>query len=149
MPPSLTSTISTQGFHFSVSTAVHITPEQNLSGCALHIVHKLDPHVYADQYELAQRPDYNFSLWGTSDLERPVSAVDSHGSTLLVSLPLFESAEHETTNVVLDVPLHARYGRPVQRPDAAFHTIHLAKPFGFFSCPSDGESSLDPLRTFK
>ena len=140
--PSLSCAISTQGFHFSLATTVHVGPQQDLAGCSLHIVHDLGPDVYADQYELAQRPDYNATLWGTSDLERPVSAVDPRGSVLLLTIDPSRLARQQDANVTLEVPLHARYGRLAETSDVAFHTISLKRPLGFFSYPADGESSL-------
>ncbi|KAH9946408.1 uncharacterized protein BXZ73DRAFT_95906 [Epithele typhae] len=118
---SLDSALQPQGFHFTVSTS-----------CALHVLHDLGPDVYADEYELAQRPDYTTALWGLSDLERPLSAVPPDGTVLLLTAGL-----RPGSSVTLDVPLHARYATPVSGDSAAYHTARLRRPLGFLSCPLD------------
>ena len=133
--PSLSSTISSQGFHFTLSTTVHIPASDERDKCSLHLLHVLDPHVYADQYELAQRHDYTTSYWGTFDLERPVSAVDSDQAVLLVSTELSQDVIGHHTNITLDVPLHARYGRPVSS-GTPYSSIDLKRPIGFLACSS-------------
>ena len=139
MASSLSSSLDPQGFHFSVSTTVRLGAHTDRSVCSLHILHDLPPHVYADQYELAQRPGYNSSLWGTADLERPVSAVDPRGSVLLLSVDGLHLSQLQHETVTLDVPLHARYGRPTERQDAPLHTVALRRPLGFFACATDSE----------
>ncbi|RDX45455.1 hypothetical protein OH76DRAFT_1486286 [Lentinus brumalis] len=134
---SLSSSVSAQGFHFTVSTTVSLASWQESDRCSLHVLYDLDPHVYADQYELAQRPGYTSVLWGTSDLERPVSAVDQAGSALLLTADTSQLLPGQAANVTLEVPLHARYGRPVAGPQDAFHKVELRRPVGFFACSLD------------
>ena len=134
---SLSSSISTQGFHFTVSTTVSVASWPDAGPCSLHVLHDLDPHVYADQYELAQRPGYSSSLWGTSDLERPVSAVDQTGSILLLSAEPSPFIPGHPANATLEVPLHARYGKPVAGAQDAYHMIELRRPVGFLDCSVD------------
>ncbi|KAI0747779.1 PIG-X [Daedaleopsis nitida] len=140
-PAALSSVISTQGFHFTLSTTVSVSASQDLDDCALNVLYDLDPHVYADQYELAQRPGYTTSLWGTSDLERPVSAVDPAGSILLLKADTSQHASGRDANITLDVPLHARYGRPA---DSAYYSIELNQPVGFFACSSRSIAPIPP-----
>lgn len=145
--PSLQSSIATQGFHFTLSTTVTVPAPHTLDSCSFYLLYDLDPHVYADQYELAQRPGYTSLLWGTSDLERPVSAVDQKGTVLLITADNIHVARKEMFNFTLDVPLHARYGRPTQFLDTSFHHIDLTRPIGFFACNLHSESELSHFRT--
>lgn len=140
----LTSSVSSQGFHFTLSTTVSNTHEQNADNCSLHILYELDPHVYADQYELAQRPGYSLLLWGTSDLEKPVSAVDPSGSVLLLTAHSYSLLQNGDTNVTIDLPLHARYPNPSTAAETPYHHISLQRPVGFFAC-SKGRSSESQL----
>ncbi|OSD02743.1 hypothetical protein PYCCODRAFT_1467438 [Trametes coccinea BRFM310] len=130
---SLSSRISGDGFHFTVSTTIHIPDTLDLTHRTLHVVHDLDPHIYADQYELAQRPGYSSVLWGTTDLEKPVSAVPQNGSVLLLTADTSHVLSGTPVNLTLEVPLHARYGRPVAGADEkdTFYHIHLRRPIGF------------------
>ncbi|KAI0332044.1 hypothetical protein GY45DRAFT_1247428 [Cubamyces sp. BRFM 1775] len=133
---SLSSSISSQGFHFTVSTTVSIPDTLDISHHKLHVVYDLDPHVYADLYELAQRPGYSSILWGTSDLEKPVSAVPSNNSVLLLTANT--SRVVVPANITLEVPLHARYGRPVaSHATDAFYRVSLQKPLGFLTTDVD------------
>ncbi|KAI0710425.1 PIG-X [Cerioporus squamosus] len=134
---SLSSSVSTQGFHFTVSTTVNVASSQESRRCSLHVLHDLDPHVYADQYELAQRLGYTSTLWGTFDLERPVSAVDQAGSVLLLTTDLSQLVPGRAANITLEVPLHARYGRPVTGVEDAYRKVGLRRPVGFFACSQE------------
>lgn len=136
---SLTSTLSGQGFHFTVSTTVYIPDSAGLDSRKLHVVYDLDPHVYADQYELAQRPEYSSTLWGTTDLEKPVSAVDAGGSVLLLTADTYRLGPSRPVNITLEVPLHARYGRPIAGATAhnATYRVSLKRPVGFFAVDVD------------
>ncbi|KAI0371825.1 hypothetical protein BV20DRAFT_941513 [Pilatotrama ljubarskyi] len=138
----LSSSISGAGFHFTLSTTVTVADSLVLDTQTLHILFDLDPHIYADQYELAQRPGYSSILWGTTDLEKPVSAVDPGGSVLLVTADTSRLV-HVPANITFDVPLHARYGRPVADVDAdgAYHHIVVKRPLGFLASNADGEHS--------
>ncbi|KAI1790705.1 PIG-X [Ganoderma leucocontextum] len=137
--PSLQSSLATQGFHFTLSTTLSVPIAHALDRCPFHLLYDLDPHVYADQYELAQRPGYTSLLWGTSDLERPVSAVDPKGTLLLITADNTHITREQNSNITLDVPLHARYGRPSQSSDTTIHHIDLKLPVGFFACVPDSE----------
>ncbi|KAH9901684.1 PIG-X [Cubamyces lactineus] len=144
----LSSSISSQGFHFTVSTTISIPDTLNISHSRLHVVYDLDPHVYADLYELAQRPGYSSMLWGTSDLEKPVSAVPTNNSVLLLTADT--SRLVVPANITLDIPLHARYGRPVaSRATNAFYRIILERPLGFLTSDLDHSVSVpEPLGSY-
>ncbi|KAI0781274.1 PIG-X [Trametes elegans] len=142
---SLSTSLSSQGFHFSLSTTLHFPDTLDWDGRKLHVVYDLDPHVYADQYELAQRPGYSSLLWGTSDLEKPVSAVDGQGSVLLVTPDMSQMVEKGPTNITLEVPLHARYGRPTAgNAKNATYRIVLDRPLGFFELEQSSGTELPP-----
>ncbi|KAL1947498.1 hypothetical protein VTO73DRAFT_13222 [Trametes versicolor] len=132
---SLASSLAGQGSHFTLSTTVSIPDPAYLEGRTLHVVYDLDPHVYADQYELAQRPGYSSVLWGTADLEKPVSAVDADGSVLLLTADASQLSLGQAANITLEVPLHARYGRPKAGASAhnATYSVSLKRPVGFFA----------------
>ena len=131
---SLSSAVSAQGLHFTLSTAIHVPIWRDYRECDLHVLYDLDSHVYADRYELAQRPGYVFSLWGTSDLEKPVSAPEINGSVLLLTVDIPEHAAARSENITVDVPLHARYAWPVSGPAPAYYPLALKRPIGFFAC---------------
>ncbi|CDO70580.1 hypothetical protein BN946_scf184636.g12 [Trametes cinnabarina] len=141
----LASSISGHGFHLTLSTTVTVPASSELAHRTLHVVHDLDPHVYADQYELAQRPGYSFLLWGTTDLEKPVSAVPQNGSVLLLTADTTIVPHHSPISITLEVPLHARYARPIAAADNqdAFYTVNLKRPIGFFA-EEDGTATEMP-----
>ena len=130
-PPQLSSSLNAQGFHFTLTTRLTPRAYPPAANCTLHLLHVLPPDVYADQYELAQRPGLSAeSLTGASDLELPVGAVDEGGSVLLLEV---REGVGEDGELVVDVPLHARYGRP--NLAGGYHTIQLERPTGFWACP--------------
>ncbi|EJF62513.1 hypothetical protein DICSQDRAFT_57442 [Dichomitus squalens LYAD-421 SS1] len=137
------SSLDAQGFHFTLSTIVNVSSRDD--HCTFHLLLELDPHVYADQYELAQRPEYTSLVWGDADLERPVSAVHPNGSVLLVTTHKHVTLRAQATNFTVDVPLHARYGRPTETSGAAFHPITLKHPIGFFACIDDSKWVCRPI----
>ncbi|KAI8998942.1 hypothetical protein BD414DRAFT_433285, partial [Trametes punicea] len=131
----LSSAISGSGFHFAITTTVSIPASPDAAKRKIHLVHDLDPHVYADQYELAQRPGYSAVLWGTTDLEKPVSAVPQNGSVLLLTADTSHLLPGQSADIILEVPLHARYGRPVAgvHQNQAFYRVPLKRPVGFLA----------------
>ncbi|KAI0637300.1 PIG-X [Trametes polyzona] len=148
---SLASSVSAQGFHFTVSTTINVPDASDLQRHTLHVVFDLDPHVYADQYELAQRPGYTSQFWGTTDLEKPVSAVNPNGTVLLLTADTSELNHSRPVNITLEVPLHVRYGRPIAGTDStnAFHHIPLQRPLGFLASKSNSVAEVpEALRPY-
>ncbi|KAH9914686.1 PIG-X [Fomitopsis serialis] len=131
----LSSSLSGQGFHFTHTANITLRDAAETANCTLHVLHVLPPDVYADQYELVQRPGFSSSLRGTSDLELPVGAVDSEGSVLLLDVELPERRE-DGLELVVDVPMHARYGSPTFGDEPGYYMIKPVPPFGFWACPS-------------
>ncbi|OCH95220.1 hypothetical protein OBBRIDRAFT_809924 [Obba rivulosa] len=136
---SLSSALSGKGFHVVHTTRVVL--DAPCPECSLHLVHDLPPHVYVDPYELAQRPGFTFTLEGSSDLELPVFAVDPAGSVLLLTVDV---PSKNTTELSVNVPLHARYGTPVADSGSPYETIPLKEPLGFWACPATGEHHAPP-----
>lgn len=134
--PHLSSSLTAQGFHFTLTTRLSPHARAPAANCTLHLLHVLPPDVYADRYELAQRPGLSAeSLTGESDLELPVGAVGEGGSALLLEV---REGTREDGELVVDMPLHARYGRPSE--GGGYHTIRLERPAGFWACPSSTPS---------
>ncbi|PCH38787.1 hypothetical protein WOLCODRAFT_149727 [Wolfiporia cocos MD-104 SS10] len=126
------SSLVAQGFHFTFSTEISVLDPGAAGNCSLHLVHVLPRDVYADPYELSQRPGYAASLNAPVDLELPVAAVAPADTilTLEVTAPPFRGAHA----VSVDVPLHARYGAPAAS-QPGYHTIALPSPRAFWACP--------------
>jgi hypothetical protein len=124
---------TTYGFHTTCSTHIIINDRADLRRCTCHLLYILPPRVFVDPYELANYRDfYTIKLSGNSNLELPVAAVDSKGSVLLLNVLLPKTGMQ---NVTVDVPLHLRYGEPVQ-PDAWDGSVKVPLPTGFWVCPS-------------
>lgn len=113
------------GFHPISASSLHV-PAQ-FRTCTYHLLYSLPPSVFVDKYELANyRSSYSFQLWGTSNLELPVFALEQSNSTLLLTV------EPSDEPIEVNVPLHLRYGSPAL--DSYVH-IKAPEPVGFFSCP--------------
>ena len=136
-----TSVSPSQGFHFIISDLISLNAVQSPlqdSNCAFYILHGFPSDVFIDPYELHQRvqdritPNF-VGLWGDTDLELPVAAVDlDRGSSILFgpfSPASFTTATAAPPDRLLDksrdkggagaaemleinFPLHARYPLP-------------------------------------
>ncbi|KAH9830977.1 PIG-X [Rhodofomes roseus] len=135
----LFSSLDARGFHFTYTTRLTLRDPARTADCTLHLLHVLPPDVYADQYELVQRPGFSVTVRGTSDLELPVGAVGSEGSVLLLDVEVEERREAEM-ELVIDVPLHARYGNPSAADKPELRSVQMDRPVGFWACPSSSES---------
>ena len=144
------------------------------SNCAFYILHGFPSDVFIDPYELNQRvqdritPSF-MGIWGETDLELPVAAMDrDHGSSILFGpfspaaaaspdhllLP-YKNEPKRTEMLQVDFPLHARYPLPrdITVPSGA-HThaeTHILVPTLLHVCERpahedrEGESELlDP-----
>ncbi|PVG02768.1 hypothetical protein CPB86DRAFT_750624 [Serendipita vermifera] len=97
-----------QGLHFMVHNAVPDKLEgYTPSKCNLFTLYRFSQDVFVDPYELEQRFQDGVlpksQVWGETDLELPVSAVEE-GSLVLLG-PL-------ATTLDFDLPIHARYPLP-------------------------------------
>lgn len=135
----LSSTLSTKsGFHTTYSTQISLTESKNLiPRCTVRLFYILPPRIIVDPYELANyKKSFTFSLSGTSNLELPVMAVNSNGSALLLNISLPKNFPLETQTVTIEVPLHVRYGEPLQSSKSDDGSVQLSWPTGFWTCPS-------------
>jgi len=131
----LSSSLTTRhGFHTTYSTHIIANDPADLARCTCHLLHILPPRVFVDPYELANYRDfYTIKLSGNLNLELPVTAVDSKGSALLLNVLLPMTGMQ---NVTVDVPLHLRYGEPVQLDAWDDGSVKVPLPTGFWVCPS-------------
>lgn len=134
----LSSTLSTKfGFHTTYSTQISVTEPERLSRCTVHLFYILPSRIIVDPYELANyKESYTFNLSGTSNLELPVTGINSGGLALLLNILLPTISPDDVQNVIIDVPLHVRYGEPLQRSKSNDGTVPLPWPIEFWSCPS-------------
>ncbi|KAF9807687.1 hypothetical protein IEO21_08124 [Rhodonia placenta] len=133
----LSTSVSGQGFHLTASSRIRVDDWSLVAHCSLHVLHVLPPDVYADPYELALRPAYSSRLHPASDLELPVAAVNHSDSVLILDV----HAPRTAPDVLVDVPLHARYGNPAP---ASYHPIALPSPLAFWACPSSARTLAHP-----
>lgn len=132
-----TSVSPSQGFHFIISDLISLNAAQSPvqdRNCAFYILHGLPSDVFIDPYELHQRvqdritPNF-VGLWGDTDLELPVAAVDpDRGSSILFG-PFYPASFTAATAappdhlldkggagaaemLEINFPLHARYPLP-------------------------------------
>jgi len=146
-----TSISPSQGFHFIISDLISPNAVQSPlqdRNCAFYILHGLPSDVFIDPYELHQRVQDRITpsfvgIWGDTDLELPVAAVDpDHGSSILFgpfspasvattappdrlvdkSQPRSGSAEM----LKIDFPLHARYPLPMNSTAPSSRRTHAA-----------------------
>ena len=120
-----------RGFHSTLSAGIAL--HKAAPGCSAFMLYTLPPSIIVDRYELADR-NITFELWGESNLELPVFAVDQSDVTLLLSAM---SAEPQLQEVVVDVPVHVRYGPPLSR-DTHYQSIEIHPPMCFWACPGTG-----------
>ncbi|KAF9583505.1 protease B nonderepressible form [Lunasporangiospora selenospora] len=157
-----------QTFHPHAITTIHsdpyITPTTN--GCDLYVLHVLPAGIFVDPFQLkGLAPEIGEStVFGETDLEKPVGVVDRWGSIVLVKaqpedslatsrwIPTdkpnieggkesSESTETEATSPyvsTIDIPMHMRYQPPVAGNDSATHVeVPLPWPVVAWGCPVD------------
>lgn len=131
-----TSVSPSQGFHFLISDHISLavqSPVQD-SNCAFYVLHGFPSDVFIDPYELHQRvqdrvtPNF-VGLWGDTDLELPVAAVDpDRGSSILFGP--FSSASFATAATAAaappDRPLEKR--QPPKRNAGAAEMLEINFP---------------------
>ena len=138
-PGNLSSTLDQHiGFHFSLATVLLYHRPAHCSSLHLHYV--LPHGLFVDPYELDLRTDaYTYSLSASPDLERPVSAVEHHETSL--QLTLAPSAVKDHGRLELAVPIHGRYGLPSYGPrEEAYMALKLPPPTAFWRCGESGTS---------
>lgn len=125
------------GFHFTLATAVAYDRPAACSGP--HLAYALPRGVFVDPYELDQRAHlYTYTLRAPPDLEKPLSAVDDGDASLQVHVAPASVGDRGEMHV--ELPLHARYGRPAHQPrDEAYAVVRMSPPTAVWRC---GESAL-------
>jgi phosphatidylinositol glycan class X len=135
---SLESTLTpANGFHSSYTTTIALAKDTLRPDCSLNLLHDLPAHVFVDPYELAHYQDaYTFRLLGTTNLELPVTAVAPSGSILLLNITLPSRTAPGDLTVAVQVPIHLRYGEPVEGGASGYYTEQVLLPLGFVACPT-------------
>lgn len=121
-------TMLARGFHTTLSTKIPLHARHEYASCNLFVLHELPADIIVDSFEL----DYHgfcFQFVGNTNLELPTSGVANESGWLLVAV------KPETDLVVVDVPLHVRYGVPREGHDPR-HVIQLPPPTCFWACTS-------------
>ncbi|KAI6043094.1 PIG-X [Pisolithus marmoratus] len=118
----------TRGFHSTLLARIALHDEDH--ACSTFVLYTLPPGVIVDRHELIDR-GVEFELWGESNLELPVFAVSQANSSLLLSVRPIASHVNE---VLVDVPVHARYGVPL-RGNKPRQLIEIPPPTCFRACP--------------
>ncbi|KAE9406059.1 hypothetical protein BT96DRAFT_915557 [Gymnopus androsaceus JB14] len=130
------------GFHrtFTTSITSKNTDWVSLveeSRCSMHMYYKFPVLVFVDPYELANYQNiYSFEHHGNANLELPVAAMDSNGTSLLLTLTSV------APQLEVPVPLHLRYGEISHSNSETHRTAEIAWPDLILSCPSPGKLPL-------
>ncbi|TFK46035.1 hypothetical protein OE88DRAFT_1668459 [Heliocybe sulcata] len=129
-----------QGFHSTVTTTVTLDGDTlDDPTCSLHATYSLPPDVFVDPYELSDQhhDSYTFNLTGLVDVELPVSAAPPEGQVLSLHL-ISPDSWKATSEVSVQVPIHARYGLP---SETGYHDIPLSPPQVVRRCLGTQQSS--------
>jgi hypothetical protein len=140
-----------QGFHFIISD--HISPNAVQSpvqdgSCAFYVLHGFPSDVFLDPYELRQRVQDRITpsfvgIWGQTDLELPVAAVDPDCGSSILFGPFFPASSAAgappdsllgkdqpksgaTEMLEIDFPFHARYPLPMNTTAPSSGRTHAA-----------------------
>lgn len=119
-----------KGFHTTLSTRISLHARHEYAACNLLILYELPSDIIIDPFELNDH-GLHFEFVGNTDLELPISAVGNEAGWLLVA------PEPEKEVVVVDLPLHVRYGVPGEGYNPR-HVIQLPPPTCLWGCPSSG-----------
>ncbi|KAF9297820.1 protease B nonderepressible form [Mortierella antarctica] len=145
-----------QTFHPHSITTIRSNPyiQKTTAGCDLHVLQVLPAGIFVDPFQLESlAPEIGEStVFGETDLEKPVGVVPGWGSLVLVKVQPEESAktsrwipseENATTNEktatytsTVDIPMHMRYQPPVAKEDPATHAqVAVPWPIVAWTCP--------------
>lgn len=117
--------MQTKGFHATLSTRISLHARPEYAECNPFILYELPPDIIIDSFELNDH-GLRFEFVGNTNLELPVG--DDIGWLLVAVDP-------EREMVVVDVPLHLRYGIPGKGHNPR-HIIQLPPPTCFWGCYS-------------
>ncbi|KAL4074612.1 PIG-X [Scleroderma yunnanense] len=121
-----------RGFHSTLSTRIALNDAP--PGCSTLVLYTLPPSIIVDRYELSDR-DIAFELWGESNLELPVFAVNQSDVVLLLDVKPASNLQE----AVVDVPVHVRYGPP--HSGDTHQSIEVPPPMCFWACPRSVDAS--------
>ncbi|KAG0706427.1 PIG-X [Suillus ampliporus] len=114
-----------KGFHTTLSTNIYLHAPHEYAACDLFVLHEFPSDIIIDSFELNDH-GLHFQFVGNTNLELPTSGVANESSWLLLAV------EPETDVLVVDVPLHVRYGVP---REGQSHIVQLPPPTCFWGCP--------------
>lgn len=124
-----------RGFHSTLSARITLHDEDHT--CSVFVLYALPPSVIVDRHELADH-GIEFELWGESNLELPVFAVSQTNTSLLLSA---RPVPHHLNEVLVEVPIHARYGVPL-RGSRPRQLIEIPPPTCVRACPQSPDVSI-------
>ncbi|KAG0267935.1 protease B nonderepressible form [Linnemannia exigua] len=158
-----------QSFHPHSVTTIRSNPniQETTAGCDLHVLQVLPAGYFVDPFQLeGLAPEIGEStVFGETDLEKPVGVVAGWGSLVMVKAQPEESVKtskwtpHNITNIdtkgvktdavsytsVVDIPMHMRYQPPIEQGNPATHvTVETPWPIVAWVCPvatTNGEES--------
>ncbi|KAF9125204.1 protease B nonderepressible form [Mortierella sp. 14UC] len=150
-----------QSFHPHSVTTIQSNPhiQETTAGCDLHVLQVLPAGYFVDPFQLeGLAPEIGDStVFGETDLEKPVGVVAGWGSLVMVKAQPEDSVKtskwtpSNITNIdtkgvktdavsytsVVDIPMHMRYQPPVEQGNPATHvTVETPWPIVAWVCPS-------------
>lgn len=144
-----------QTFHPHSITTIRSNPyiQKSTEGCDLHVLQVLPAGIFVDPFQLESlAPEIGVStVFGETDLEKPVGVVPGWGSLVMVKVQPEESvktsrwieSENATTSEktatytsTVDIPMHMRYQPPVAKENSATHAqVAVPWPIVAWTCP--------------
>lgn len=150
-----------QSFHPHSVTTIQSNPniQETTTGCDLHVLQVLPAGYFVDPFQLeGLAPEIGEStVYGETDLEKPVGVVAGWGSLVMVKAQPEDSiktSKWTTSNItnidtkgiktdsvlytsVVDIPMHMRYQPPVEEGNPATHvTVEAPWPIVAWVCPA-------------
>ncbi|KAF9901764.1 protease B nonderepressible form [Linnemannia zychae] len=150
-----------QSFHPHSITTIQSNPriQETTAGCDLHVLQVLPAGYFVDPFQLeGLAPEIGEStVFGETDLEKPVGVVTGWGSLVMVKAQPEDSVKtskwspSNITNIdtkgvktdavsytsVVDIPMHMRYQPPVEQGNPASHiAVETPWPIVAWVCPS-------------
>ncbi|KAG0211163.1 protease B nonderepressible form [Mortierella sp. NVP41] len=162
-----------QTFHPHSVTTIQSNPQikETTTGCDLHVLQVLPAGYFVDPFQLeGLAPEIGEStVFGETDLEKPVGVVAGWGSLVMVQAQPQDSVKtsrwtpSNITNIdtkgkmtdsvsytsVVDIPMHMRYQPPIQEGNPATHVaVEAPWPVVAWVCPAvtgDGEAAMNAV----
>jgi hypothetical protein len=157
-----------QSFHPHSVTTIQSNPNirETTAGCDLYVLQVLPAGYFVDPFQLeGLAPEIGEStVYGETDLEKPVGVVAGWGSLIMVKAQPEDSiktSKWTPSNIinidtkgikteavlytsVVDIPVHMRYQPPVEEGNPATHvTVEAPWPIVAWVCPVDAASRGD------